>query len=362
MKINKVIIIILVFIVLIAGLSAPAVAYILNTGYTGDARNAMDTGNTSGSSVSSPTIRPANGWFSNNYRMVASPTPTNASPIPTKVSPVPTNVSPIPTKVSPVPTNVSPVPTNTSTNLTPVTASHHDSYTIGPGENLKIGDLRQPVVSKPNTTRKNIMNKTSSDDAQLKTAKSLANARINLIIRQIEVYKKEITNSRLSDDDKSILFAEADQNIAWFKEEQGEIQSADDLETVQGTMSLVDQQIDVLKVDLKKDAGLLAYDEVDVKITTAQNVSGIVSQKIANLKVQGNDTTRAEQLLADYDGHVSAASDHMDVAKARFDNITSAGNADQNFASGYGELSRSETELGKAYIDLKELYRLLLHK
>ena len=350
---NKMIIATLVFIALIASLSAPALAHMLNASYT------QDVGNTSGSAISSPMIRHTNWWFSNNYQAIPSSVPTNASPVPT-----PTTVSPVPTTVSPVPTpsTVSPVPTTDPINPTPAITPRPDSYTTSPGEKLRIGNLNQPVISRPNTSEKNLLNKTYSNEPRLKTAKNLADARINLVISQIEVYKKEVTNSRLSNSDKSVLFREADQNITWFKEKQSEIQSANDLDTVQGIMSAVNQQIGTLKVDLKRGAGLLACDEVDVKITTAQNVSGIIGQKINGMKAQGNDTGQAEKLLADYNGHVSAASVHMDAAKSGFNNITSTDNADRNFATGYGELSRSETELGKAYVDLKGIYRLLLRK
>ena len=83
--------------------------------------------------------------------------------------------------------------------------------------------------------------------------------------------------------------------------------------------------------------------------------------KIAALKARGNNTAQAEQKLADYNAHISAASRYSAAARAAFDGITSAGDVDAGFAEGYRQIGLADREMTQAYADLKDVYIWYLH-
>ena len=169
-----------------------------------------------------------------------------------------------------------------------------------------------------------------------------------------------VNHSRLPDDDKALLIGDANENMAWYRQMGQDLQATSDPGTVQGMVNDIDRQTELLRTDLKRDAGLLTCDDIDRKIATAREVSALAGQKIATADVDANQTLKLNQLLADYDTRVDAAERHSGAAKASFDNITSAADADLHFNAGYGELQQAEKQLTLAYADLKEIYRILL--
>lgn len=218
----------------------------------------------------------------------------------------------------------------------------------------KIGNLQAPPKNGLNVSRQPFKN--AVDDYRLKIAKSVAEARIKIVIQELELYKKKISASNLDEQDKAELISSADANIVWFRQKSGEIQAAGDMATLQALVTQVDQQIAQMKVNMKKGAGLVACDEMDAKIAKAADVSRIAGQKIDDLKAKGKNTAQLEAALASYDGHVSAAGQHAAAARAAFEGITSASNTDRGFIEGLKQLRLAEQELNKAYSDLKRFY------
>ena len=226
---------------------------------------------------------------------------------------------------------------------------------------LKIGNLPTPVGTIINKTMPAVVNKTPITDLRLKAEKNQDDLKIKVAVNQLNLYIKWVNNSRLPDTEKAILIAEANDNIDWYRHIASEIQGASSLQDARGIMADTENHSTALKTDLKKAAGVLASDNVDAKIATARNVSDMVEQRIATLKLGGNNTVKLDQLLSDYNAHVDAAAIHSEAARADFERITSVDDSDQLFNGGYHELQQAETELALAYKDLKEIYSILFH-
>jgi hypothetical protein len=234
---------------------------------------------------------------------------------------------------------------NGSFNLTP------DTPTLqGQG---RFGNLHTPPAIISNFTQKV---KKQVNDARLDAAKMIAESRIKLIEGQLQLYEKWVANSGLSNDQKASIKVIVDDNILWFRQQDEDIQAADDLATVQALSDQADLQAASLKVTIKKEAGLLACDTLDGRIAAARNASAGIIDKIAGLNAGGIDTTAVEQKLADYNAHIDAAGIDSLAARAAFEGITGADNTDRGFNEGYRQIALAGGEMTRAYVDLKYVY------
>lgn len=233
---------------------------------------------------------------------------------------------------------------------------------VPPGQ-LKLGKLKAPPLPTLHNLTATIKanNNGVVDKVRLTVAKKTASQKISLIIHQLELYKKQIAHSRLGADEKAAAIAIADKNIAWYRQQESDIQASEDIETINALAAGTNQQTDQLKVNMKKEAGIMACDQLDNRIATARNVSTIAAGKIADLKASGNDTAALESRLADYDAHVDAASQYAYAARTAFEGISSETNADSGFNAGYQQIRLADHEMGKAFTDLKNFYTLYLY-
>lgn len=232
-----------------------------------------------------------------------------------------------------------------------------------PHGQLKLGKLNAPPVATFHNLTLNAQatNKSAVNDVRLTLAKKMASLKINMIIRQLELYKKQITHSKISPEEKAAVIAIADNNIAWYRHQDSDIQAAEDLDTVNALAAGIEQQTNLLKVNLKKEAGIMACDQLDSRIAIAKSVPSIVAGKIADLKAAGNDIAVLEGKLADYDAHLDAASQYADAARTAFEGISGEADADSGFNAGYQQIRLADLEMDKAYADLKDFYLLYLH-
>jgi hypothetical protein len=239
---------------------------------------------------------------------------------------------------------ISPLPVdNESINITQGVPPFH-----GHG---KIGNLRTPPAIVKNLTQK-IKNQVS--DVRLNQARTIAEGRINLIIGQLQLYEKWVSNSGLGNDQKSAIKVIVDSNIAWFRQQIEDLGAADDMAAVQALADEADQQAATLKVNIKNEAGIMACDELDGRVATARSASTGIADRIAALKDRGNNT--APQKLADYNAHIDAAAGYSLAARAAFESITSADNTDNGFNEGYRQIGLADREMTQAYVDLKGVY------
>jgi hypothetical protein len=263
-----------------------------------------------------------------------------------------------------------PTPTSPGSTATPVNATQQSgkgngqhnvtSDTHVPPGQLKLGKISAPpaVSGISITPTAQATKKPPVSEAKLSLAKKVAGTRIGLVVSQLELYKKQISRSGLSAEEKAAIIAIADRNIAWYNQQNGDIQSASDMDIINALAAAADQQSAQLKVNMRKDAGVMACDELDARIATARNVATIAAGKVSSLKANGNDTTAIEGKLADYNARVAAASQYSTAARAAFESISGEANSDSGFNEGYRLIAQADQEMGKAYADLKDVYLL----
>jgi hypothetical protein len=240
---------------------------------------------------------------------------------------------------------ISPLPADNGTiNVTPAA-----SPLPGRGH---IGNLRTPPAIVKNLTQKI---KNQVNDVRLNQARTIAEGKINLIIGQLQLYEKWVSNSGLGNDRKSGIKVIVDSNIDWFRQQIEDLGAAGDLAAVQSLADQADRQASTLKVSIKNEAGIMACDGLDERIATARNASAGIADRIAALNAVSN-TDDVERNLADYNAHVDAAAGYSLAARAAFEGITSADNADNGFNEGYRQIGLADREMIRAYADLKSVY------
>lgn len=258
--------------------------------------------------------------------------------------------------------------TNDTTVATPTITPAPSASIAGNSGKVKIGNLHKPVktesVANVTITAPAVVSNAPFSDSKLRAEKMRedkvqADRKIKVTVSQLDIYIRMVNNTSMSDSDKALLITEANENIAWYKQMNQDILGSSDMGAVQGMIADVNRHSELIKADLKRDAGLLSCDETYIKIATARNVSGLAELKIAAAAVETNTTLLLNQLLYDYNAHVDAAAQRTDSAKANFDSITPGAGSDQYFNAGCGELKQAEIQLDLAYADLKEIYGLL---
>jgi hypothetical protein len=195
-------------------------------------------------------------------------------------------------------------------------------------------------------------------DLRLQRTKTVVENGIAVAIAALNVAGKGVERSKLTDNQKAELKAQVEANITWFEAKKRDVQSSRDVASALQNAKQASDRWNEVYPDLKKEAGLMACDNFEAKLSKARDVTAIVSSKIDSLKAQGKDTGSLENALAAYNGHIDGASRYGANARSEFDAIGSS-RQDGHFAAGIKQLGLAENEMKGAYSDLKNIYRLL---
>ena len=196
---------------------------------------------------------------------------------------------------------------------------------------------------------------------RLDLVKTTATNSINSVIAALNMVNNRVAASKLSADDKATLTSQIDANITWFQAEKNAIQSSNDTASIRTDISQVTAQWDSIKTGIKQETGILACDELDARLNNAGQAATVASQKIQSLGAQGKDTSGLQSALANYNSHLAAATTDSQNARADFNDITSASNANANYAAGLSQLNQAQQQLNAGYQNLITMYRLFLN-
>lgn len=198
-------------------------------------------------------------------------------------------------------------------------------------------------------------------DVRLERARSNGVKGINSIIAGLNMGKASVQRSKLPDDVKNTLVSEVNSNITWFDSKKSAIMASMDQANVTLLTTQAQDRWNAIKVDLKKQTGLLACDDIGADIANARNASAVASQKVAAMKANGSDAVNAEKALSSYNSHLDNAVAHLNDARAEFNSISSSGNVDRSFGAGLKQLGQAQDELNASYQDLRGIYVFVLH-
>ncbi len=195
-------------------------------------------------------------------------------------------------------------------------------------------------------------------DNRLHRTQTSAENGIDAIIKGLNAVDNSIDRSKLPDSQKAALMSQVDSNISWFESEKSIIQSSDDLVTVRQHALLAASRWSSIKIDIKKEMGLLACDDIDAKLNDARNASSVASAKIQAMKAQGKDTGDLEKSLASFNSDIDNAAGHSANARVEFNAISTPVNVDLRYAAGIRQLNMAGNGLNSSFTDLRKIYSL----
>ena len=238
------------------------------------------------------------------------------------------------------------------------------------------GDVKQTPHASVNQTMNQTMNQNTTiergkgneagpvvekiKDLRLDNAKKQTMTGIDDMVRQLLAYRNRVDSSRLSEENKALMIQRINTNISWLSQKKSEVNASDDIQQVRLTAKEVDLRWKPIGVELKREAGNLACDEIESRINEARNASNIAAAKIKEMKEQGKDTAIMERKLASFNSNIEAASAHLKDAREEFGRINAPAGSNLRYGAGLSNLKKAENKLFQAYSDLKDLYRAYL--
>ncbi len=195
-------------------------------------------------------------------------------------------------------------------------------------------------------------------DTRLQRTKTSADNGIDNIIKALNTVENGIERSKLPDSQKDMLMSQVDSNITWFESEKSTIQSTNDLTTARQHALLVTGRWNSIKVNMKKEIGIIACDDMDAKLSDARNASSIASGKIQVMKARGNDTGNLDKSLTSFNSDIDTAAVHSQNARDQFNAISTPANVDLRYAAGLRQLNLAEKGLNSSFTDLRTMYSL----
>jgi len=193
-------------------------------------------------------------------------------------------------------------------------------------------------------------------DLRLQATKAVVTGSIDSAVNSLNRLESSIDNSGLTDSQKAILASQIQDNVSWFNAKNDAIKASTDTATALTNAREASDRWNSVLPGLKKEAGLMASDNVEATIVSARNASTVISGKIVTMNTQGKDTSALSAALASYNGHIDSAEQHVVSARAEFNAIS--GKYDGHYAAGLRQLNLAGSDLKSAYSDLKKIYRL----
>lgn len=157
-------------------------------------------------------------------------------------------------------------------------------------------------------------------------AKTAMLAADNAIIKRLELLKARVELTRgLSEDEKTAMYAEIDDEISWWQVEQTDIQNVkNSLEVLAERLEMWGHWLKPTKIKILDIAGRILSAWVDAIVQKAEAFAARVEARIEELKENGVDTTDLEAWLEDYKSAIALAEEKYDEAKDKFDQIPTA--------------------------------------
>lgn len=178
----------------------------------------------------------------------------------------------------------------------------------------------------------------------------------NMMIKRLEALKARVEATRgLSDNEKSALKAELDENISWLQGKQADIQAAENGQVIRSVATEIWTYWRQVRVRIKQIVGQILSAWVDALTQRAEAFAGRVEAKIEELKDNGVDTSELEDWLDNYNSAISQAEEKYDAAKAKFEEISSETNAGQLFREGIALIREGNSYLKDAFRTLRDI-------
>jgi hypothetical protein len=196
------------------------------------------------------------------------------------------------------------------------------------------------------------------DNVTLDRTRDYFNSSSTYLVRYLGVVEKKVTESPyLSDDKKTELTAELDGYITTLQKDHDSIVAASGKQDIRAAVNQTKTDWDAIRPQVKRIIGEVMAARVQIAIDKEQNLSMKIDAKITELKAAGKDTTKLEQVNADFKTNLAKAQSDEDALNAKLAEVKTSGNAAGVLIEADALLREVSKDLVQAYRGLASAYR-----
>lgn len=183
---------------------------------------------------------------------------------------------------------------------------------------------------------------------------------IDAMIAHLELVKARVDIARaLTEEEKAEISERLDEYIAYLEEKRVEAEQAENREQLLSVAKDVRRKWIEVRVEVKKITGKIVISRLNHVLSRAEVIGDRLEMRIEALKQAGGDASELEALLADYREHLALAEENKELAKEKFEQISSPEDARELFREANAYLRKAHRHVREMFKDLKKIVREL---
>jgi len=201
---------------------------------------------------------------------------------------------------------------------------------------------------------------TSKNEALSKTKEMLQKQDEVIKTYSTALRVKLTENPGLSSDEQNILFLNLDNEFAWFRQHQEEINKSNTLEDLTNLSEKSKEQYKKTEVLIYETLGaIFAGKEISLREQISQQIKSL-KEKVGEIRLKGDkDTSLAERWLLEAENRLTQSQEKQFEAQQNLSKIKSSLNKSRTYNEAQASLEKSHQFLKEANSYLKEIIREL---
>lgn len=199
---------------------------------------------------------------------------------------------------------------------------------------------------------------TATDRPTLDIARNYLNATSAFLVRYLDVVKHKVKSARFLDEAKKAeLTAELEGYMATLQADHEAIVAAQTKEEIRAAAKQAREDWNAIRPQVKRIIGEVLAARAQQAIDKAEAVSVRIDAKIAELQEAGKDTTRLEELNAEFKDKIALAQEKHDTFVAKLEEVKTSEDARGLLREADAFLRDANRYLVQSYRTLKEIIR-----
>ncbi len=174
-----------------------------------------------------------------------------------------------------------------------------------------------------------------------------------------DVKIKVSSNENIDAQTKANIMSDISEDISWLEAKQSEINGATTKQELISLSRQLKDKWDEIKPKHKIIAGIYYVHRIDGLLDKGDRISDRIQNVIDELKDQGKDTTRLEELLLDFNVKISGAATARQKAIGAFGGIDDRSDIEVRVSDGRVYIQQAHDALIAAHGDLREILKIL---
>ena len=193
-------------------------------------------------------------------------------------------------------------------------------------------------------------------DLALAAARDYLTKALDTSSKYLSTLKAQVESlTDIDEQTKTNILNELNTDISWLEAKKTEVAAAQDKDTLISVAETIKSYWDDTKVKIKKNVGQVLAAKTSKVIASLEAAGTAVQEKINQLKENGQDVSDLETLLSKYNEHVVNAKADWELAKNKFNEITTLQDADALFKEGKDYLEAAHRDARYAYNQLQDI-------